>query len=240
MSVRYITIFCAALCAALTTFAAQAADPTHLYLLGDSADVHGGPAIVGEGGSFGTNALGATGYSFGANQGLVLSNVLPANVYTIDFSYSFDADSGYRKLIDFKSLTSDSGLYNLSQTLNFYPVTSGAALLVAGSLARVTLTRDATDRVVGYVNGIEQFSFKDGSGLASFSDPQQLGRMFHDDNATGGRESSSGFVDYVRIYDVALSAAEVGALTNPVPEPGTWALMAAGLLAVGAAARRKA
>jgi Concanavalin A-like lectin/glucanases superfamily/PEP-CTERM motif len=226
-------------CAALATWAAQAATPTHLYLLNDATDVYGGPAIVGEGGSFGTNALGATGYSFAVNQGLQLSNVLNASVYTLDFSYSFDFDSGYRKLVDFKSLTSDAGLYNLSQTLNFYPVTSGAALLVAGNLARVTLTRDAAGQVTGYVNGVQQITFADTGNLATFSDSQQLGRLFHDDSATGGRESSSGFVDYVRIYDVALSATEVGALTNPVPEPGTWALMAAGLLAVGAAARKR-
>jgi hypothetical protein len=226
-------------CAALATFAAQAADPTHLYLLADTSDVYGGPAIVGEGGSFGTSALGATGYSFAANQGLVLSNVLPASVYTIDFSYSFDATSGYRKLIDFKSLTNDAGVYNLDQRLNFFPVTSGAPVMVAGGLARVTLTRDAAGVVTGYVNGVQEISFADTGSLATFSDAQQLGRLFHDDNATGGRETSSGFADYVRIYDVALTAAEVGALTNPVPEPRTWALMAVGLFAVGAAARRK-
>jgi hypothetical protein len=226
-------------CAALATFAAQAADPTHLYLLGDTTDVYGGPAIVGEGGTFGTSALGATGYQFEANQGLVLSNVLTANIYTIDFSYSFDATSGYRKLIDFKSLTNDAGLYSLSERLNFYPISSGNVTLSAGTLARVTLTRDAAGVVAGYVNGVQEITFTDTGNQATFSDPQQLGRLFHDDNATGGRESSSGFVDYVRIYDVALSAAEVGALTNPVPEPGTWALMAAGLLAVGAVARRK-
>jgi Concanavalin A-like lectin/glucanases superfamily/PEP-CTERM motif len=224
---------------ALAGLCAQAATPTHLYLLNDTSDLYGGPSIVGEGGSFGASALGAVGYQFAANQGLVLSNVLPTSVYTIDFSYSFDADSGYRKLIDFKSLTSDAGLYNLSQQLNFYPVTSGVANLVAGQLARVTLTRNAAGVVSGYVNGTLQISFTDNSNLATFSDPQQLGRLFHDDNATGGRESSAGFVDYVRIYNVALTSTEVAGLTNPVPEPGTWALMFAGLLAVGAAARRR-
>jgi Concanavalin A-like lectin/glucanases superfamily/PEP-CTERM motif len=224
---------------AVATCAAQAATPTHLYLLNDTADQYGGPSVVGEGGSFGVNALGVTGYQFAANQGLVLSNVLPTSVYSIDFSYSFALDSGYRKLIDFKSLTSDAGLYNLSQQLSFYPVTSSSPLLAAGQLARVTLTRDAAGVVTGYVNGVQQISFTDSGNLATFSDPQQMGKMFHDDNATGGNESSAGFVDYVRIYDVALSATEVAGLTNPVPEPGSWALMFAGLLAVGAATRKR-
>jgi Concanavalin A-like lectin/glucanases superfamily/PEP-CTERM motif len=233
------TCFAAASLTLTLTLAAHAATPTHLYLLNDASDQFGGPAVVGEGGTFGVNALGATGYQFGVNQGLVLSNVLPANVYSIDFSYSFDATSGYRKLIDFKSLTNDAGLYNLSQRLNFYPVSSGAPILVAGALARVTLTRDVAGVVTGYINGVQEISFTDSGNQATFSDPQQLGRLFHDDNATGGGEASSGFVDYVRIYDVALSATDVAGLTNPVPEPGTWALMAAGLLAVGAAARRR-
>jgi Concanavalin A-like lectin/glucanases superfamily/PEP-CTERM motif len=224
---------------ALFSLAAHAVDPTHLYLLNDSTDLYGGPAIVGEGGSFGTNALGATGYQFAANQGLVLADVVPSSVYTIDFSYSFDATSGYRKLIDFKSLTNDAGLYSLGERLNFYPITSGAVTLTAGSLARVTLTRDAAGQVFGYVNGSQEIGFIDSGNQATFSDPQQLARLFHDDNATGGRESSGGFVDYVRIYDVALSAAEVAGLPNPVPEPGTWVLMFAGLLAVGAATRKR-
>jgi hypothetical protein len=234
MSIRHLA--CAALTvAAIASFSANAATLTHLYLLDDATDAQGGPSVLGSG-AFGVNQLGATGYQFNSNQGLTFANVVNASAYSIDFSYSFDVDTGYRKLIDFKSLASDAGLYNLSQRLNFYPVTSGSPQLVAGQLARVTLTRDTAGQVMGYVNGVQEISFSDTGNLATFSDPQQLARMFQDDNTTGGRESSGGFVDYVRIYDGALSAGEVASLTNPVaapvPEPSSWALMAIGLLAV--------
>jgi hypothetical protein len=215
---------------ALAAGVAQAATPTHVYLLdSDGHDELGGPDIVGEGGSFGVSALGQLGYQFAANQGLVLTNVLPVSVYTIDFSVSLDLVDGWRKYIDFKGLSSDAGLYNYYQTLNFFPIGGGTQVLNVGELARVTLTRDASGTVVGYVNGSAQISFDDSVvQLATFTEAQQLGRLFHDDFATGEGEASSGFVDYVRIYDVALTADEVAALTSPVPEPAVWALMLAG------------
>ena len=234
------TLATLALSAGLGAGLAQAATPTHVYLLdSDGHDEMGGPDIVGEGGTFGISASGRLGYQFDITQGLVLTDVLPVSVYSIDFSSSLDLLSGFRKLIDFKDLGSDDGLYVLASALNFYPVVTGGTVLSAGQLARVTLTRDAAGMLVGYVDGTAQFSFDDSvAQRATFSAAQQLGRLFHDDFITGQREASPGFVDYVRIYDVALTADEVAGLPSPVPEPAAWALMLAGGLFVARTRQR--
>lgn len=218
---------------------AQAASPTHLYLLNDASDALGGPALTGLGGSFGTSAYGQVGYSFGVNLGLSLAAAVPQSVYTIDFTMALDETNGYRRLVDFKDLTSDTGLYNLSTTLNFYNVTTGPNDAFAiGLLARVTITRDAASTFTGYVNGAQQISFSDSAGLGEFTGASQIAYFFRDDNAVGG-EASAGFVDYIRIYNVALSATDVAGLGAPVPEPGSWALMLAGLALLGRAASRR-
>ena len=218
----------------LASCLALAATPTHLYDLNNSlADTLGGPDLVSFGGS-----LTATDYQFTANQGLSLSGVL-GSVYTIDTKVALDKVDGYRKLVDFKALGSDDGFYVLSGALNFYPVKTGTALTGASQWAQVTLTRDAAGLTSGYVNGVQQWQFDDsGSQRATFSTSSKVANFFIDDLATGQREASGGKVDYIAIYDTALSAAEVGQI-SAVPEPESYAMMLAGLAGLALWAKRR-
>lgn len=217
----------------LASSLALAATPAHLYDLNNSlADTMGGPALVDFGGS-----LTASTYQFAANEGLSLSGVL-GSVYTIDTVVSLDAVDGYRKLVDFKARTSDDGFYVLSGNLNFYPVDTGTAVINAGQWAQLTLTRDAAGLTSGYVNGVQQWQFNDSvTARATFSEPSGIAHFFMDDLAVPG-EASGGRVDYIAIYDTALSAAEVSQITT-VPEPESYALMLAGLAGLGWWAKRR-
>ena len=207
---------------------------SHIYELDNSlSDANGGPSLVQNGGT-----LGATGLTFGAGEGPNLSDALVAgDTYSIEMAVRLDETNGYRRLIDFKNRTSDTGLYNLSTTLNFYNVTTGPnGAFTAGSLAQVIITRDGTtNEFVGYVNGTQQFAFTDSGGLGIFDQPNNIIHFVRDDGAVGG-ENSSGFLDYIRIYDNPLSQAQVtdryAAFTaTETPEAGTFGLLALGVVA---------
>ncbi|MBA2920436.1 MULTISPECIES: PEPxxWA-CTERM sorting domain-containing protein [Sphingomonas] len=183
--------------------------------------------------------LGATGLSFAANHGPTISGFASPADYSIEFSFRFDTTSGYRKLADFLNRGSDTGLYVHDGRLAFYNVTESASVaFAANQLATVVFTRAADGTSAGYVNGNKLIGFTSPSLTALQSDLF----LFRDDAVNGG-EASAGFVDYIRIYDTALSATEVAALTPPgaapVPEPATWAMMIAGFGLAGAAARRR-
>ncbi len=200
-------------------------------LNGSLANALGGANIVTEGGT-----LGPTGYSFAANQGLSIANASITNVYTIDIGFSFQTLSGYQKIIDFKDLASDAGLYTLNTSLSYFPNTSSPGLFTPNTIVAVRLSRNAAGLVQGYVNGALAISFDDSvnapSNTAIFN-PAVM-RFFHDDNPTGQREAAAGFVDYIRVYDVA--NAVVG---GAVPEPASWLTMIFGFGATGAALRRR-
>jgi Concanavalin A-like lectin/glucanases superfamily/PEP-CTERM motif len=224
--------------AAFASVPANAAVIGDFRLDGDLTNQAGGALMLANNGA----TLGATGLTFAANQGPTISGFSNPAAYSVELAFSFDAVSGYRKILDFQNRASDAGLYVLNSALNFYPVTTGpAGDFVAGQISTVVLTHDGTS-TAGYVNGVQRWSFTGGAN--SLANITSVLELLRDDFATGQGEASSGFVDYVRVYDTALSGDEVigltppGPVNGPVPEPATWAMMLFGFGLIGTMRRR--
>jgi hypothetical protein len=184
-------------------------------------------------GSFSSASIGGTPttvYNFGTQQGLSLDATgLISDNYTIAALLQFNDTSGYRKIFDFKNLTSDYGLYTNSGQLNFYNKSSGGPTVGPGTFFEAVLTRDSsTDLVTAYFDGTPVFSFTDSSSLGVISAANLL-NLFHDDATTSGNESSSGSVAGLRIFDNVLTDAEVAALDLRTPSavPGPLPLFGA-------------
>ena len=199
--------------------AIDAGDPNagaaHAYEInGSLADALGGPSLVVGGGT-----LTATGYEFGPNQGLNLSNALAADEYSIELVFSFDTLGGYQKILDFQNLADERGLYSIGAGLHFWDVAFVDNVLSEGVLTHLVVTRDATTDVVAvYAGGVQVLSFVDVNDIAVFNGLSQVIRFFQDDS--GGSEAASGFVDRIRVYDHDLSGDEITALLFDQRGPG--------------------
>lgn len=204
----------------------------HDYQLnGSLTDSLGGPSLVNifdaspPGGATGT--LGPTGYAFGPNQGLSLSGAITAGEYSIVTSFNSQLLTTFGKIIDFKGRTSDFGVYTYTDKITFYPGPLGQTTLVQNQDVQFALTRDGSGAVNIYLDGVQQvnLSFTDTLGSAVFSGPDNIVNFFVDDANPG--EAPTGFVDYIRIYDGALTGSEVAALSgiSSVPEPSSLGLL---------------
>ncbi len=136
------------------------------------------------------------------------------------FSFSIDPHYAYVKLIDFKDLRSDVGLYVKGDQLDFYHPNdeSIGGTLTTETYFDIILTRDASNQVKGYLDGDSTpvFSFTDTNrdALPRLSRGNYRFRLFHDDVVTPtGRndEWSTGSVQEIRLWDHTLEAAEVPA-----------------------------
>lgn len=159
--------------------------------------------------------------------GLVFDSngLLSPSSYSIELIFSFDGESGWRRIVDVLSRTSDTGFYvNPQSTLGIYPVIGGPAIFTAGEFHHVVLTisplkDDPTQSTaVAYLDGVEQLRAVtdllniDGSGLVY---------LFLDNNQGPAQtEFSDSRIALARFYNASLTDAEVLALYQSfVPPP---------------------
>jgi hypothetical protein len=231
------------LAAPVVTRVAHAQSPSHIYELnGSYNDTLGGPAL-----SAGTSTLATDGVTFPANSLLSLSGGFASpDTYSIEMYFRLDRLTSFNKIIDVKNRTADSGLYVLNSSLSFYGGSNTNGVVNAG-MNHLVLTRDgATNRVSGYLNGDSTpvISFINAT-IANLTGPDNIVYFFTDDSSTA-RESSSGFVDYIRTYDSALTGAQVASAYSQnvggvtVPEPSTLVLFGSTpLLTIGVVLHRR-
>lgn len=191
----------------------HAATPTHTYTFASGLeDSSGTLPIIAEGGV----VVGGR-YEFGQNQGLTLDSALSdVSTFSIEMVFQLsEMDIFYNKLIDFSELNLDSGLYALGSAfgnqIQFYSgLGTGTSSVVAQTDYALVLTRDADGTTSVYLDGVLQFS-----EFNEFSLPAaNVLTFFVDDIFTNQVEAAAGSVDYIKIYDVALSANDVESLVG--------------------------
>jgi hypothetical protein len=222
-------IACVSATMMLAGAASIAGATTFTYELnGSYAETNGGPSLVSYGGT-----LGDTGYTFGVNAGLSLSDTGISDAYSIAIRFYFDdvnaSINTYQKILDFKNRTSDSGLYSGSGSLQLFASTgsgdphagSGVHDFANGTPADLLVTRNASGFFSAFVNGHFAFSVMDTNGATRFSGPGNIINFFMDDTLSFAPEAGTGFVDRIQVTTPA------AAVPGPVAGAGLPGLILA-------------
>lgn len=158
----------------------------------------------------------------GAGLRLTLGPLLPQQEYSVAMIVNMSSTISYAKLLDTNDLASDRGLYVQGNNLRYY--TDGSASTNAfpdNALRQLVVTRASDGTYIGYLDGLQQFTFVDveGSGQLTAIAAARTLHFLRDDNSTGNSEEAAGVLHRVRLFDRALTPAEVTALEgNRRPE----------------------
>lgn len=138
------------------------------------------------------------------------TSVVPADRYTIAIKMRFDDTSGYRRIVNFvlRAANADRGLYDLAGDLTLSPIGFGSGSPIdPDEWVNVVLTRSASGRIRGYVDGVQEFDVTNPNdariGAAGIL-------RFFRDNAD--RQESSGAVSRIRLWDRTMTPVQVAAL----------------------------
>lgn len=132
------------------------------------------------------------------------------STYSTIVTFAFDDVSYYRRILAFDTYANDSdyGVYDLDGTLGFYDGVidpfGSSTVFQNGVFTDVAFTRTAGGRVGLFADGALQVAYQD-SGLYSVVQSDGL-RYFKDDTSN---ENGSGRVARIRVYDGALTDAQV-------------------------------
>ena len=167
-------------------------------------------------------------YVFSNDQGLKLENALASTThYGIEIALKID-DSlvGYKKLIDFKNLISDNGVYSIQDKITFYGLGStGSDPISSGNEFTIAVERSGIAGTISvYLDNDEQFTVADNGDAIPVGN---ILNFFIDDTAdASGSESFAGSVDFIRIHE------DASTFGTDAPEPATMSLLAIGGIAL--------
>jgi hypothetical protein len=141
--------------------------------------------------------------------------------YSIGIRFSFENTvTSYRKIIDFKNMTSDNGFYFYGGgKLNFYPnQTLGNSTTLNNQIVDIIITRASDNTFKAYivVNNvlIQELDIADiaGNAIAELVNGKPRFRFFHDDIETTSEATPGGKVYSIKIWDGPIT--DIGGAMN--------------------------
>jgi hypothetical protein len=146
--------------------------------------------------------------------------------YSLGIRFSFNETSpGWKKIIDYKNMTSDHGFYFYNKKLQFYPNSTGNTEIENNAIVDIIATRDGdTGLFKAYfvIDGVIQEPPELNSDVGDSSIPvvvngkARLG-FFFDDTATPAESASGGKIYSLKIWNGPISYEDMGTAMDPEP-----------------------